>query len=125
MRLEIYQKYRTMTTPVLNVNIVGPSTSKRSASTTVVVKDRQTMVIGGLIRYNVTASTSAVPILGDIPILGWLFKTKTTSVDKTNLMIFITPYIIKNEADAGEMTNRKSDAQEKFRQQYQIEKNSL
>ena len=55
---------------------MGPTTSKRSASTTVVVKDRETMVIGGLIRDNVTSSTSKVPFLGDIPILGWLFKFK-------------------------------------------------
>ncbi len=79
-----------------SLNDAGPTTSKRSASTTVVVKDRETMVIGGLIRDNVTSSTMKVPLLGDIPILGWLFKYKTSRVEKTNLMIFITPYIIKN-----------------------------
>ena len=47
--------------------LLGPSTSKRSASTTVVIKDRETMVIGGLIRDNVNSSTSKVPLLGDIP----------------------------------------------------------
>ena len=123
VRLDIYQEISDIiSTPGLNPNVVGPSTSKRSASTTVVVKDRQTMVIGGLIRDNVNASTSKVPLLGDIPLLGWFFKTKTTSVDKTNLMIFITPYIIKSEFDAEELTSRKSDAQEKFRQEYRIEK---
>jgi general secretion pathway protein D len=126
VRLDIYEEISAViTTPGLNVNVVGPSTSKRSASTTVVVKDRQTMVIGGLITDNITTSTSSVPLLGDIPILGWLFKTKSTSVDKTNLMIFITPYIIKNEADAETMTNRKSDSQETFRQEYHIEKKSM
>jgi len=123
VRLDIYEEISAIiTTPGLNPNVVGPSTSKRSASTTVVVKDRQTMVIGGLISDNVTASTSAVPFLGDIPILGWLFKTKSTSVDKTNLMIFITPYIIRNEMDADEMTIRKSEGQKKFREEYRIEK---
>ncbi len=80
------------------------------------------MVIGGLIRDNVTSSESKVPFLGDIPILGWLFKSKTTSVEKTNLMIFITPYIIKNEDEAQVLTKKKNDALEKFRKEYRIEK---
>jgi type II secretory pathway component GspD/PulD (secretin) len=80
-------------------NATGFITNKRSATTTVVVKDRETMVIGGLIRDNVTRATG--PLLGDIPVLGWLFAHKTTRVEKTNLMIFITPYFIKNEQDAG------------------------
>ena len=123
VRLEVKQEISDITaTPGLNPNIVGPSTSKRSADTTVVIKDRQTMVIGGLIRDNVTSSTSKVPLLGDIPILGWLFKYKTTKVEKTNLMIFITPYVIKNEAEATEVTKRKSDSLEDFRKEYKIEK---
>ena len=87
-----------------------------------VVKDRQTMVIGGLIRDNVTSSTSKVPLLGDIPILGWLFKYKTTRIEKTNLMIFITPYIIKSEEEAAAITQRKNDSLENFRKEYHIEK---
>ncbi len=106
-------------------NPAGPTTSKRSASTTVVVKDRQTMVIGGLIRDNVTSSESKVPFLGDIPILGWLFKTKTSSIDKTNLMIFITPYIIKNEGEATDLTTRKNEKLEDFRKEYRIEKKNI
>jgi general secretion pathway protein D len=123
VRLEIKQEISDITTtPGLNPNIVGPSTSKRSADTTVVVKDRQTMVIGGLIRDNLVTSTSKVPLLGDIPLLGWLFKFKTTKVEKTNLMIFITPYIIKNEAEANDLTKRKGDTLDKFRKDYRIEK---
>jgi Flp pilus assembly secretin CpaC len=80
------------------------------------------MVIGGLIRDNVTSGTSKVPFLGDIPLLGWLFKSKTSRVEKTNLMIFITPYIIKNEGDASELTNQKNDTLDKFRKDYRIEK---
>ncbi len=121
VRLEINQEISDVIAATLT-NPAGPTTSKRSASTTVVVKDRQTMVIGGLIRDNVTSSTSKVPLLGDIPILGWLFKSKTTTVDKTNLMIFITPYIIKNEDEAGDLTKRKNDSLEDFRKEYRIEK---
>ncbi len=125
VRLEVYQEISDITqTPGLNPNIVGPSTSKRSASTTVMVKDRQTMVIGGLMRDNVVSSTSKVPFLGDIPILGWFFKTKTTKVEKTDLMIFITPYIIKNEGEASDLTRRKNDTLEDFRKEYRIQKKS-
>ncbi len=112
-----------MITATLN-NQAGPTTSKRSASTTVVVKDRQTMVIGGLIRDNVTSSTSKVPFLGDIPILGWLFKSTTTSIDKANLMIFITPYIINNEDDAGDLVKQKNEEMDRWREEYRMEKKS-
>jgi len=126
VRLDIYQEISDLTTtPGLNPNIVGPSITKRSASTTVVVKDRQTVVIGGLIRDNVTSTTNKVPLLGDIPVLGWLFKYKSSKVEKVNLMIFITPYIIKSELDALDITRKKGDAIEEFRQKYDIEKKDM
>jgi general secretion pathway protein D len=120
VRLEVNQEISDVVASSSS-NANGLITNKRSASTTVVVKDRQTMVIGGLIRDNVTSSTSKVPFLGDIPILGWLFKSKTTSVEKTNLMIFITPYIIKTEDEATDLTQRKNDSLEDFRREYRIE----
>jgi general secretion pathway protein D len=124
VRLEVNQEISDVIASTLT-NQAGPTTSKRSASTTVVVKDRQTMVIGGLIRDNVTSTETKVPFLGDIPILGWLFKSKTTSIDKTNLMIFITPYIIKNEGEAGDLTKQKNVDLEKFRKEYRIEKKGM
>jgi general secretion pathway protein D len=124
VRLEVNQEISdVVASSITNAN--GLITNKRSASTTVVVKDRQTMVIGGLIRDNVVASTSKVPLLGDIPILGWLFKFKSTHVEKTNLMIFITPYIIKNEGDAAEITNKENNALNEFRKEYRIEKKGM
>ncbi len=126
VRLDVYQEIsNVIQTAGLNPNQVGPSISKRAATTTVVVKDRETMVIGGLIRDNVTSSESKVPFLGDIPLLGWLFKNKTTSVDKVNLLIFITPYIIKSEDDAADITRRKGDALEKFRDENRIPKKDI
>ena len=123
VRLDINQEISAIiATAGINPNLLGPSTSKRSATTTVVVKDRETVVIGGLIRDNVTSTTSKVPLLGDIPLLGWLFKFKNTRVEKTNLMIFITPYIIKNESEAEDITRRKAEGLEVFRKQYNIEK---
>jgi len=123
VRLEINQEISDVIESS-NLNDAGPTTSKRSASTTVVVKDRETMVIGGLIRDNVTSSTMKVPLLGDIPILGWLFKYKTSRVEKTNLMIFITPYIIKTAEESAELTLQKEKILDDFRKEYHIEKKS-
>lgn len=74
-------------------------TTKRSAKTSVVVKDKETVVIGGLIQDSEDVNVNKVPILGDIPGLGWLFKTTTKSRKKTNLMILLTPHIVKDNAD--------------------------
>jgi len=79
-------------------------TTKRSAKTSVVVKDKETVVIGGLIQDNEQETVSKVPFLGDIPLLGWLFKTKSKTRNKTNLMILLTPHIVKDAADLAEMT---------------------
>jgi len=74
-------------------------TTKRSAKTSVVVKDKETVVIGGLIQDTEDETINKVPFLGDIPGLGWLFKTKTKIRKKTNLMILLTPNIVKDAAD--------------------------
>src|SRR6185369_13070742 len=79
-------------------------TTKRSAKTSVVVKDKETVVIGGLIQDSEQETVSKVPLLGDIPLLGWLFKSRTKTRKKTNLMILLTPHIVKDAADLAEMT---------------------
>jgi general secretion pathway protein D len=79
-------------------------TTKRSAKTSVVVKDKETVAIGGLIQDTEEETISKVPLLGDIPLLGWLFKTKSKTRKKTNLMILLTPHIVKDAADLAEMT---------------------
>ena len=90
-----------------------PTTFKRTATTTVLVKDNDTIVIGGIIGQDDTAGESKVPLLGDIPVLGWLFKEKKTSRNKTNMFIFITPRIIKNPGDMTGITAIKTDVLEK------------
>ena len=90
-----------------------PTTFKRTANTTVLVKDNNTVVIGGIIGQDDNDTVVKVPLLGDIPALGWLFKTKKTSRKKTNMFIFITPRIIKNPADMNGVTSIKSDTIEK------------
>jgi general secretion pathway protein D len=79
-------------------------TTKRSAKTSVVVKDKETVVIGGLIQDTEEDTVSKVPLLGDIPLLGWLFKTKSKVRKKTSLMILLTPHIVRDAADLAEMT---------------------
>lgn len=79
-------------------------TTKRSAKTSIVVKDKETVVIGGLIQDSEEDTVSKVPFLGDIPLMGWLFKTKSKTRKKTNLMILLTPHIVKDAADLAEMT---------------------
>ena len=74
-------------------------TTKRSAKTNIVVKNGETVVIGGLIQDQDEEIVTKVPFLGDIPGLGWLFKTKSKTKTKTNLMILLTPRIVKDSAD--------------------------
>ena len=82
---------------------LGPTTNKRSATTNVIVGDGQTAVIAGLIRDDVIVTTQSVPFLGSIPILGWLFKKETSRTEKTNLLIFVTPYIVPDGSGAGSL----------------------
>jgi len=80
-------------------------TTKRAAKTSVVVKDNETVVIGGLIQDQEEEIVSKVPFLGDIPGLGWLFKTKTKTRNKTNLLILLTPRIVKDAADLAKISD--------------------
>jgi general secretion pathway protein D len=77
-----------------------PTTLKRTIETTVIVKDKGTVVIGGLIDDSTTKTTYKVPCLGDIPLLGWLFRTNSNAMDRTNLFVFLTPRVVANPAEA-------------------------
>ncbi|HYS43881.1 MAG TPA: type II secretion system secretin GspD [Geobacteraceae bacterium] len=79
-------------------------TTTRSAKTSVVVKDKETVVIGGLIQDQDQEIVTKVPLLGDIPFLGWLFKTKHKERTKTNLIIVLTPRIIRGAQEMAEVT---------------------
>lgn len=83
-------------------------TSKREANTTVTVKNNSTVVIGGLLLDRKKDSVEKVPLLGDIPILGLLFKRTKTGSEKMNLFLFITPHIVKTPEGLEEL-NRKKD----------------
>lgn len=85
------QGYTSFNAPIIN---------QREANTTVSVKDGDTVVLGGIMGKTVTSTTNKVPILGDIPILGNLFKSTSKTDSKTELLVFLTPRIVRNPEDA-------------------------
>jgi general secretion pathway protein D len=106
VRLKISQEV----SQVVEQDQIGlPTTLKRQAKTTVVIKDAHTVVIGGLIAEVVTEGIYRVPCLGSVPMLGWLFKSKTRPEDKKNLFIFLTPHIIENQEEADKVYEEKKE----------------
>jgi general secretion pathway protein D len=83
------------------------TTSKRSAETTVIADDGQTIVIGGLIREDENSSRNQVPCLGNLPLLGWAFRQQSKDNRKNNLLIFITPHILNTPGDIKTITEHK------------------
>ncbi|MDQ3364254.1 MAG: type II secretion system protein GspD, partial [Myxococcota bacterium] len=93
---------------------LGPTWSERKLKTQVVVHDQQSVVIGGLIQERDIYSVTKVPLLGDIPILGYLFKYSKKTKRKTNLLILLTPYIIKDQLDLQSIRERKVRERDEF-----------
>jgi general secretion pathway protein D len=93
--------------PFLDANEVGPTTTIRSAKTTVSVADGRTVIIGGLISDSVSRRDSKVPILGDIPLLGRLFRVDSDMNQKVNLLVILTPHIIRGREDLQIVSERK------------------
>ena len=90
--------------------LIGASeiaTNKREIKTAVMVEDTEIIVLGGLISDDVQESERKVPLLGDIPLLGRLFKSTTTSRSKKNLVVFLKPTIVRDAADMQLITNEK------------------
>ncbi len=85
----------------------GIATRKRSIKTTVLVDDGGILILGGLIQDEVSDTESKVPLLGDIPLIGFLFRTQLTTKTKANLMVFLRPSILRDHRDAAFVTNEK------------------
>jgi len=85
----------------------GIATRKRSIKTSVLVDDGGILILGGLIAEEVSDTKSKVPLLGDIPLIGFLFRTENTTKTKQNLMVFLRPSILRNHKDATFVTNEK------------------
>ena len=117
VRLEIFQELSAINEGIQqdvgNPNEVGVPLSNRRIENTVVVSDGETVVIGGLISDDYADVVTKVPWLGDIPVLGWLFKTTDRRLRKQNLIVFLTPHIIRSSEDLEKQTIRK---REEFRE---------
>ncbi len=117
LRLEIFQEITAINSAlqsgVGNPQDVGVALSNRRVENTVVVRDGETVVIGGLLGDQLTDDETKVPWLGDIPILGWMFKSISTEKRKTNLLVFLTPRIVRTPLDLESDTIRR---REEFRE---------
>ncbi|HIE44362.1 MAG TPA: type II secretion system protein GspD [Candidatus Omnitrophica bacterium] len=113
VRLDIHQKVESLVPSTGE----APTTTKREAETTVSVEDGSTIVIGGLIRDDKTEVLHKVPLLGDIPILGLLFRRREVTSERRNLLIFITPHIIREKARIEEITRQRQESLDDFREE--------
>jgi general secretion pathway protein D len=113
LRLEIFQEVTAVNEGLTGITgsaqEVGVALSNRKIENVVTVSDEETVVIGGLIDELQQDQETKVPWLGDVPILGWLFKTTGDSIQKRNLLVFLTPHIIRNKAQHAQQTIRKRE----------------
>ncbi|UCE86239.1 MAG: hypothetical protein JSU66_00380, partial [Deltaproteobacteria bacterium] len=123
LRLQIFQEITDLSeTQPTNIEDVGPILLSRKIENTVVVNDNDTVVIGGLISDVYQDGISKVPFVGDIPFLGWLFKSTSLSLRKINLLVFLTPHIVRGPDDLERISIRKREEfREKSRQVADLE----
>jgi general secretion pathway protein D len=118
VRLEVTEEISDVTgqQPIGTLGVVP--FAKRTAQTQLVVKDQQTVVIGGLMRNRVARTDTKIPLLGDIPVLGALFRSRSTTIDKSNLILVLTPYIIREQTDLRNVFERKMQERQEFLDHY-------
>ena len=128
VRLTVYQELTdivpasaALSASVGDPNEVGPTFTKRVLRNTVLAENGKTVVLGGLIDSNITESVTKVPLLGDLPFIGWLFRRTSFQEEKTNLLIFINPTIIKDAGDLARITGRNRQAASGFLTEKMVE----
>lgn len=112
LRLRLHQEVSRVVNKTVSVGeseplLLAPTTKKREVETTVQVRDGQTIVIAGLLSRDESRDRNQVPGLGDVPGLGWLFKSKSTRQSDTNLLLFLTPRIIDSPEHAARIAREK------------------
>lgn len=112
VNLKIDQELSTFGARVDGLN--APSKVKRKVTTNVLCQDGQTIVIGGLMQDEVRNSKQKIPLLGDIPLLGFFFSHTQKDVQKSNLLVFITPYVVKDSTDFSEILKNKIEQRNRF-----------
>jgi len=105
VRMTIFQESSSVaTTTAVGTDNAGPTTNKRSIDSTIVVDDGQIVVLGGLIEDTYSTTRSKVPLLGDIPFLGALFRSETRERKKTNLMVFLRPVVMRDQSTSNRVS---------------------
>ncbi|MDL1967205.1 MAG: type II secretion system secretin GspD [Deltaproteobacteria bacterium] len=113
VNLRIFQEI-TKLDELSKTGATNPTTLKRTIETTVIVKNKNTIVIGGLIDDSFSNTEYMIPCLGDIPLVGWLFRSLSETQEKTNLFIFLTPHVIKNPFEIKELYKEKKELIDKM-----------
>jgi general secretion pathway protein D len=120
VRMKIDQKVENLTNRQIASTTLAEQAltfATRSIKTNIIVNSDDTAVLGGLMQDDDQESVTKVPVLGDIPIIGWLFKGKTAQRNKKNLIVFITPKIIRNSQDSSDIVDQKLNERIDFIQQ--------
>jgi general secretion pathway protein D len=118
VRLEVAEEISDITgqQPIGSLGVVP--FAKRTATTQMVVRDQQTAIIGGLTRSRVARTDTKIPLLGDIPVLGALFRSRSSTIEKSNLILVLTPYIIREQNDLRNVFERKMQERQEFLDHY-------
>lgn len=111
VRLQIFTEVSNVVAATLN-STLGPTTTVRTSETSVIARDGQMVVTGGLMADDVSESEAGVPFLKDVPVLGHLFRSQSEAHRRTNLLIFITPRVVRDQFDARDTTRTKSSEME-------------
>ncbi|AZD17957.1 type II secretion system secretin GspD [Pseudomonas chlororaphis] len=115
LRLKVEQESSELASAPPGITTSDVITNKRSVKSTILADDGQIIVLGGLIKDNVKTQVSKVPVLGSIPLLGRLFTSTKDVTEKTNLMVFLRPTLVRGSADAVNVSQRKYDDLRKLR----------
>lgn len=118
VRLEIQQESSAQGATSGSLGVV--SIIKRTANTTVIVQDQQTVVIGGLMSDSYATTRTKVPILGDLPLLGALFRTSEVQKSKKNLLLVLTPHVIRNQEDLRKIFEQRMQERQEFLDRYMV-----
>jgi len=116
IRMELKSNIKQLSvakTPAAFENSTQPLAT-RKLETNIVVRNGDTAVLGGLMKEDDVERITKVPLLGDIPILGWLFKSRSATKEKTNMLIFLTPKIVRSPTDADQLLGEKIEQRQQY-----------
>ena len=119
LRLEIYQETSDLVAPPAGIDASDITTTKRSIQTVILADDGQTIVLGGLMRDDVIDTVSKVPLLGDIPWVGRLFRSSGQQRSKKNLMVFLRPTILRDDKSASALTHEKYSGIQQLQKEFE------